>query len=235
VDLAFTDRRGGVSTPPFDSLNLALTGPDPEASRAENLRLVLDDFAPGATLADLHQVHGDAVHVVSDPRSATPRPDADGIVTAEPDVVLMVRAADCVPVLFADPGAGVVGAAHAGRLGLATGVVTRTVERMRGLGADEVTAWIGPHVCGSCYEVPAGLQDEVGAVVPESVATTSWGTPALDLGAGVRAQLERAGIIVVDVARCTRESPDLYSFRRDGEHAGRLAGLVRLRAPEGAA
>ena len=235
MDLAFTDRRGGVSTPPFDSLNLALTGPDPEASRAENLRLVLDDFAPGATLADLHQVHGDAVHVVSDPKAAAPRPDADGIVTAEPDVVLMVRAADCVPVLFADPGAGVVGAAHAGRLGLATGVVTRTVERMRGLGADEVTAWIGPHVCGSCYEVPAGLQDEVGAVVPESVATTSWGTPALDLGAGVRAQLERAGIIVVDVARCTRESPDLYSFRRDGEHAGRLAGLVRLRAPEGAA
>jgi YfiH family protein len=147
----------------------------------------------------------------------------------------MVRAADCVPVLFADPGAGVVGAAHAGRQGLATGVVTRTVERMRGLGAGEVTAWIGPHVCGSCYEVPAGLQDEVGAVVPESVATTSWGTPALDLGAGVWAQLERAGVIVVDVARCTRESPDLYSFRRDGEHAGRLAGLVRLRAPEGAA
>jgi YfiH family protein len=236
VDLAFTDRHGGVSRAPFDSLNLALTGPDPEASRAENLRLVLTDFAPGAVLADLRQVHGDTVHVVTGRTSpgATP-PDADGIVTAEPDVVLMVRAADCVPVLLADAAAGVVGAAHAGRLGLAAGVVLRTVERMRELGASEVTAWVGPHVCGACYEVPAELQREVGAVVPASVATTSWGTPALDLGAGVRAQLEDAGVAVVDVARCTRESRDLYSFRRDGERAGRLAGLVRLRVPGDAA
>jgi YfiH family protein len=229
VDLAFTDRHGGVSRPPFDSLNLALTGPDPQRARAENLRLVLADFAPGAALADLHQVHGDTVHVVAGTTRGATRPDADAIVTAEPDVVLMVRAADCVPVLLADPVAGVVGAAHAGRLGLAAGVVSRTVERMREAGATEVTAWVGPHVCGSCYEVPADLQAEVGAVVPTSIATTSWGTPALDLGAGVRAQLEQAGATVVDVARCTRESRDLYSFRRDGERAGRLAGLVRLR------
>jgi len=235
VDLAFTDRHGGVSSAPFDSLNLALTGPDAETARAENLRRVLADFAPGAVLADLHQVHGDTVHVVARTTPAAAPPHADGIVTAEPDVVLMVRAADCVPVLFADPEAGVVGAAHAGRLGLAAGVVHRTVARMRELGATELTAWIGPHVCGSCYEVPAALQAEVGAVVPTSVATTSWGTPALDLGAGVRAQLEEARVAVVDVARCTRESDDLYSFRRDGVHAGRLAGLVRLRVPGDAA
>ena len=236
MDLAFTDRHGGVSGAPFDSLNLALSGPDAETARAENLRRVLADFAPGAVLADLHQVHGDTVHVVAGrttPR-ATP-PDADGIVTTEPDVVLMVRAADCVPVLFGDPEAGVVGAAHAGRLGLAAGVVTHTVARMRELGATEITAWVGPHVCGSCYEVPAALQAEVAAVVPASVATTSWGTPALDLGAGVRAQLAQAGVAVVDVARCTRESGDLYSFRRDGAQAGRLAGLVRLRVPGDAA
>jgi YfiH family protein len=235
VDLAFTDRHGGVSRPPFDSLNLALTGPDPQRARAENLRLVLADFAPGAALADLHQVHGDTVHVVAGATRGATRPDADAIVTAEPDVVLMVRAADCVPVLLADPVAGVVGAAHAGRLGLAAGVVSRTVERMRAWGATEVTAWVGPHVCGSCYEVPADLQAEVGAVVPASISTTSWGTPALDLGAGVRVQLEQAGATVVDVARCTRESRDLYSFRRDGERAGRLAGLVRLRPPGAAA
>jgi YfiH family protein len=236
VDLAFTDRHGGVSPVPFDSLNLALTGPDDEQARAENLRLVLADLAPGAALADLRQVHGATVHVVAGrPTPAASPPEADGIVTAEPDVVLMVRAADCVPVLFADPTAGVVGAAHAGRLGLAAGVVPRTLERMRELGATEVTAWVGPHVCGSCYEVPAGLQAEVGALVPASVATTSWGTPALDLGAGVRAQLEQAGVRVVDVARCTRESADLYSFRRDGEQAGRLAGLIRLRMPGDAA
>jgi polyphenol oxidase len=83
-------------------------------------------------------------------------------------------------------------------------------------------------VCGACYEVPAAMQEEVAAAVPSSRATTSWGTPALDLGAGVRAQLEERGVTVVDVSRCTRESADLYSHRRDGAGAGRHAGLIRL-------
>jgi YfiH family protein len=226
VDIAFTDRYGGVSAAPFEELNLAITGADDERAREENLRIVLADFAPGAAVADLVQVHGGAV-VPAEPGS---RPEADGLVTDRRDLVLVVRAADCVPVLLADPAAGVIGAAHAGRPGLAAGVVTHTVEGMRGLGATSITAWIGPHVCGACYEVPAAMQAEVVALEPASRATTSWGTPALDIGAGVRDQLERAGVTVVDAARCTRESPDLYSFRRDGEHAGRIAGLVRLRA-----
>ncbi len=100
---------------------------------------------------------------------------------------------------------------------------------MRALGATGLTAWIGPHVCGACYEVPAEMQADVAAVEPAARAVTSWGTPSLDLGAGVRAQLESAGVTVVDAARCTRESADLYSYRRDGAAAGRLAGLVRLR------
>ena len=152
------------------------------------------------------------------------------MVTATPDVVLMVRVADCVPVLLADADAGVVGAAHAGREGLAAGIVPATLEAMRSLGARSVTAWIGPHVCGACYEVPAELQHEVARTVPAAPATTSWGTPSLDLGAGVRAQLEAAGAQVHDAARCTRESSDLYSHRRDAEASGRLAGLVRIRS-----
>ena len=103
------------------------------------------------------------------------------------------------------------------------------VATMRAQGARTITAWVGPHVCGSCYEVPEAMQAEVGALEPAAVATTSWGTPALDIGAGVRAQLERDGVRVVDVSRCTRESPDLYSHRRDGARSGRLAGLIRLR------
>jgi polyphenol oxidase len=226
VELAFTDRYGGVSAAPFDSLNLAVEGGDDEAAREQNLRILLGDFAPGAALADLHQVHGRDV-VVAD--GAATRATADGLVTDRPGVVLMIRAADCVPVLLADAAAGVVGAAHSGRPGLAAGVVPRTVRRMRELGATEITAWVGPHVCGACYEVPAEMRAEVGAVEPASVATTSWGTPSLDLGAGVRAQLDREGVRVVDVSRCTRESPDLYSYRRDGQAAGRLAGVVTLR------
>jgi copper oxidase (laccase) domain-containing protein len=101
---------------------------------------------------------------------------------------------------------------------------------MRAIGASEITAWIGPHVCGACYEVPEKMQAEVGAIEPAAVATTSWGTPSLDIGAGVRAQLERDGVTVVDVSRCTRESADLYSYRRDGSNSGRLAGLIRLNA-----
>lgn len=228
VELAFTDRHGGVSAAPYDELNLSIAGTDDEAATAENHRLLLADFAPGLgvdRVADLLQVHGADV---VDARAGV-RQEADGIVTTEPDTVLVVRAADCVPVLLADPGAGVVGAAHAGRLGMAAGVVTRVVERMREVGAGEVRAWVGPHICGACYEVPAELQAEVVAAEPASRATTSWGTPALDIGAGVRAQLGRAGVEVVDAARCTRESADLFSYRRDGDGAGRMAGVVRLR------
>lgn len=226
VDLAFTDRLGGVSDAPFDSLNLALVGDDDPGRRAENLRLVLADFAPGGLLADLHQVHGAEV-VDADPDARRPR--CDGVVTDRPGVVLMVRAADCVPVLLADAEAAVVGAAHAGRQGLAAGIVPATVARMRQRGAREITAWIGPHVCGACYEVPEAMRAEVGARVPQAVGSTSWGTPALDLGAGVRAQLRADGVAVVEAGGCTRESADLYSYRRDGAAAGRQAGLVWVR------
>ena len=228
VELAFTDRLGGVSASPYDALNLARTGGDDATTLAENWRLVLEAFAPdGATLCDMQQVHGDAV-AIADP-AATEAPVCDAIVTDRADVVLAVRVADCVPVLLADPVAGVVGAAHAGRLGVQKDVVGATVARMRDLGAREVTAWVGPHICGSCYEVPQAMQDEVAAVEASTRSTTSWGTPALDLGAGVRAQLERAGATVEVLGPCTLESASLYSHRRDGAGAGRLAGLVRVR------
>lgn len=231
VDLAFTDRVGGVSAPPYDELDLAVGGPDPEPARAENLRRLLADFAPGDAVADLHQVHGTDVEVLAGPPAERPR--ADALVTGSRGLVLLVRAADCVPVLLADTAARVVAAVHVGRAGLAAGVVPATLERMRRLGARSAKAWLGPHICGACYEVPEPLQAAVAERVPESRSSTSWGTASLDLGAGVRAQLGTAGIGVVDVSRCTRESAELYSYRRDGSHAGRQAGLVRIR-PAGA-
>lgn len=223
------------------------SGPDPDDGvRVEvaftdatlNLQGLRDGFAAdlaalvaatGVRFARVSQVHGDeVVHVVDEP-SADPDddiPSADALVTTRHRTGLMVRAADCVPVLLADPAAGVVGAVHAGRVGVGVGVVTRAVERMRELGAGEVRAWVGPHVCGRCYEVPATLRDEVAALVPETYAETSWGTPSLDLGAGVAAQLAAAGASAVSVERCTREDPELHSYRRDGAASGRLAGLV---------
>ena len=134
-----------------------------------------------------------------------------------------------MPVLLADPEAGVVGAAHAGRPGLVAGVVPRTVEAMRERGATAIRAWVGPHVCGRCYEVPEQMRSDVAAVVPESFAETSWGTPAVDIGAGVVAQLTALGVASVDASRCTREDDDLYSYRRQGRESGRLGGLVWVR------
>lgn len=224
VDLAFTDRYDGVSAVPFDSLNLALVGDDDPAAVERNLALLLDHFAPGADLADMHQVHG---HTVVE--AGGPRQQCDALVTDRPDVVLMVRVADCVPVLLTDPAAGVLGAAHAGRQGLVEGVVEACVSRMRELGAERIEAWVGPHVCGACYEVPEAMQEEVASREPVSRSTTSWGTPALDIGAGVRAQLDRSGVAVHDASRCTLESPDLYSHRRDGAGAGRFAGVIRMK------
>lgn len=217
VDVAFTDSS-------LDLQGLRPGFPGELARLEEEVRL---------PIARMHQVHGDAVHVVSEvpprgPLGIDDWPHADAQVSALAEVALMVRVADCVPVLLADAEAGVVGAVHAGRKGVALDVVTRAVERMRELGATSITAWVGPHVCGACYEVPAEMRDEVGAVVPDAVATTSWGTPSLDLGAGVGTQLERAGVAVVDVDGCTLEDPRFHSHRRDGAEAGRLAGLVWL-------
>lgn len=180
----------------------------------------------GVPFARLTQVHGADVVEVDAPMPWGQAGTGDALVTVKRSLGLMIRVADCVPVLLADPVAGVIGAVHSGRPGTALDVTTRTVEAMRRRGAVDVVAWVGPHVCGSCYEVPESLREEVSAAVPETFAETSWGTPALDLGAGVRAQLERAGVEVVEVGGCTREEPSLHSYRRDGAEAGRFAGLV---------
>ena len=236
VDLAFTDRIGGVSATPFAELNLAVGSLDPAVG--ENIELVRQAFGPDDAWIHLRQVHGSHVHLAEpslltpEPSRVTPEPslpEADAAVATTAGLTLSVRAADCVPVLLADPDARVIGAAHAGRAGVVAGVVPETVRVMGELGADRIQAWIGPYVCGACYEVPQELQDQAAAVVAQTVATTSWGTPSLDLGAGIRAQLEAAGVEVRDVSRCTRESPDLYSYRRDGAMAGRHAGIIRMR------
>jgi YfiH family protein len=184
----------------------------------------------GALPVIMHQVHGSDVAVVDDVRAGPPT--ADAMVTSRQHVALLARAADCVPVLLGDAAAGLVGAVHSGRGGLARGVVPAAVTRLRDLGAGHITAWIGPHVCGACYEVPAELRVDVAAQVPSAYSTTSWGSPSLDLGAGVRAQLEDAGVADVrTVGGCTREDESWPSYRRDGDAATRFAGLVWMHEP----
>ncbi len=187
--------------------------------------------ACGVPFARVSQVHGDEVRVVEAPDPLGPVPHADAMLTTRRGVGLMIRAADCLPLVLADATAGVVGVVHAGRQGLALDVTTRTVESMvaHGAATEHLTAWVGPHVCGACYEVPSAMREEVGAVVPQARAETRWGTPSLDIGAGVRAQLHRAGVTdVVEVGGCTLTDERLPSYRRDGADSGRFAGLVWL-------
>lgn len=188
----------------------------------------------GVPLARMNQVHGSEVLVVDAPMALDEVPQGDALVTTTPGLGLMVRVADCVPLVLADVDAGVIAAVHSGRPGMVLDIATRTVEVMREQGATDITAWLGPHVCGRCYEVPATMRDEVASTVPESWAETSWGTPALDIGAGVAAQLARAGVEVLDVAGCTVEDRGLHSYRRDGLASGRFAGLVWLSAMDAA-
>jgi YfiH family protein len=191
-------------------------------------RLAELEAACGVPFARLSQVHGREVLVVDAPMGLDDVPTGDALVTTRRGLGLMVRVADCVPVLLADREAGVIGAVHAGRPGLALGVVAAAVRTLREQGASAVRAWLGPHVCGRCYEVPEAMREEVARIVPEARAETSWGTPALDIGAGVEAQLVASGVEVYRVGGCTREDPSLFSYRRDGAAAGRVAGLVWL-------
>ncbi|GEK20615.1 peptidoglycan editing factor PgeF [Cellulomonas xylanilytica] len=234
VRAGFSTRGGGVSRPPYDALNLGYAvGDDPSA--VERNRAGVERWAR-APVAYATQVHGSHVLVLSRPPApgSTSVGEADALVSTSPDVAVAVLVADCVPVLLADPGAGVVAAVHAGRRGLVAGVVQAAVATMveHGASVERVRAAIGPAIAGRSYEVPADLQDEVTASVPETRATTSWGTPALDLPAGVSAVLGAAGVEqVVHLARDTWTDPALFSFRRS-QRTGRFAGVVR--PPRGA-
>jgi YfiH family protein len=225
-----TDRYGGTSAAPYAELNLGSHVGDDPALVASNRALVADAFGvPADHLVLMAQVHGTTVTVVDGPADGPP-PEADALVTAMPGLALAVLVADCAPVLLADPTAGVVAVAHAGRRGMAGGIVATTLDAMRSLGARPATtaALVGPAICGRCYEVPAALQDEVAAIEPATRSTTRSGTAALDIGAGVLAQLEAAGVGSIEIDQtCTAEYEHLYSHRRDGV-TGRFAGLALL-------
>ncbi|WP_217143145.1 peptidoglycan editing factor PgeF [Streptomyces sp. AC627_RSS907] len=227
----FTDRWGGVSAVPYEELNLGgAVGDDPGAVTVNRELAATSLGVDPARVAWMNQVHGADVAVVDGPWGDRPVPRVDAVVTAERGLALAVLTADCVPVLLADPVAGVAAAAHAGRPGLVAGVVPAAVRAMAGLGADpsRIVARTGPAVCGRCYEVPEEMRAEVARTEPAAYAETSWGTPAVDVSAGVHAQLERLG--VCDRAQspvCTRESKDHFSYRRD-RTTGRLAGYVWL-------
>ena len=223
-------RAGGRSRGAYSTFNLSAgVGDDPAAVAANRTRLTAE---LGVPVVFLQQVHGTRVVVVDSPPGpdAPDHPDADALVTAQPAIGLAVLAADCVPVLLADPRAGVVAAAHAGRVGAAQGVLPAVVAAMEELGARSgaIEVLLGPAVCGSCYEVPAAMQAEVDARLPGSAVRTRNGSPGLDLRAGLYHQLVELKISRVGAdPRCTMEDRTLYSHRRDGR-TGRQAAITWL-------
>ncbi|WP_369245979.1 peptidoglycan editing factor PgeF [Streptomyces sp. R41] len=228
---AFTDRWGGVSAVPYEELNLGgAVGDDPDAVRTNRELAAKALGLDPARVVWMNQVHGPEVAVVDGPWRSAEIPSVDAIVTARRGLALAVLTADCTPVLLADPVAGVVAAAHAGRPGMVAGVVPAAVRAMAELGAEpaRIVARTGPAVCGRCYEVPEQMRADVAAVEPAAYAETSWGTPAVDVTAGVHAQLERLGVRDREQSPvCTLESGDHFSYRRD-RTTGRLAGYVWL-------
>ncbi|MFD9225798.1 peptidoglycan editing factor PgeF [Streptomyces sp. NPDC060064] len=228
---AFTERWGGVSAVPYDELNLGGAVGDDPAAVLTNRKIAAKSFdLDPDRVVWMNQVHGRDVAEVDGPWAAGPTPPVDGLVTARRGLALAVLTADCTPVLLADPVAGVVAAAHAGRPGMVAGIVPAAVEAMKTLGAEpaRIIARTGPAVCGRCYEVPEQMRAEVAAVEPAAWSETSWGTPAVDVTAGVHAQLEALGVGDRQASPvCTMESGDHYSYRRD-RTTGRLAGYVWL-------
>ncbi len=207
AEVLFTTRRGGVSEPPYATLNLGPWTDDDPAAVAENRERVRPE---GTRLAQAHQVHG------ADVRHGD-EGDGDAQVTRDVDVAPIVLTADCLPIALATPDA--VAMVHAGWKGLAAGVVENAVAA---LGDGAFVAAIGPSARGCCYEV--------GDEVREAFGIAAVGGPAtIDLAAIARERLDRLGAAAVhDVDLCTMcTDPSLFfSHRRDGGRTGRQAGIA---------
>lgn len=212
----FTDRRKGSSLGVYDSLNFGFhVGDDPGAVAANRALLGNTQF--------MNQVHGNDVVVID--QLLDHEPTCDALITTTAGVSLAVMVADCIPLLLISE--KVVAAVHVGRAGLVNNVAIKTIEKMRVLGAIDIHAILGPSICGRCYEIPLQMQQEVVATHPASRSTTSKGTPALDLPAGLIEELIAQGLTYEASPICTQEDPLYYSHRRDNP-TGRFAGVVSL-------
>lgn len=220
---AFFTRQGGVSQGLYASLNGGVGSSDETLHVAENRRRMARALNVDAgRLATVHQIHSPDVVVAETAWSLESRPKADAIVTRMPDLAIGVTTADCGPVLFAEPKARVIGAAHAGWRGALTGVLDATVAAMEQLGADRerIVVALGPMIRQRNYEVGAEFirnfcdQDPGNARFFEDADRA--GHALFDLAGYIAARLRRAGLSQIeDTGFCTYAEPDrFYSYRR---------------------
>jgi YfiH family protein len=221
VPHGFLGRRGGVSTGICSGLNVGLGSKDDPKAVLANRRLAVEAVAPDAQLVTLHQVHSGNAIEVDAPFPDEARPHADALVTDRPGLALGILTADCTPVLFADTGAGVVGAAHAGWKGAIGGVVESTVAAMERLGAqrDRIVAAVGPTIARKSYEVDEGFMRTFVERDPEHERFFSDGRAGhyqFDLEGFVVCRVAAAGVHRVEALGIdTYSDPDrFFSYRR---------------------
>ncbi|QYJ14723.1 Polyphenol oxidase [Rubrobacter xylanophilus DSM 9941] len=215
----FFTRLGGVSRPPYDTLNVSRKVGDGEEAVAENLLRVREAMGD-RPISWVRQVAGDGVVEVSEGGFAG---EADALITSEPDLCLTVGVADCVPVALV--GEGRVGMVHSGWRGTLAGISGKAARRMRGRG---LRAYIGPSIRQCCYEVSPELARRFARRFGDAVVSGRQ----LSLPGAVRRDLEEAGVEeVVDLGLCTGCRPDLFfSHRKQKPVTGRsLAAVARIR------
>lgn len=227
----FFGRRGGQSTGDFASLNVSETGGDKPALIAGNRAAILQSLGlPPAALTTMTQIHSNKVITLTERPALGTRNEADGIVTALPGVALGILTADCAPILFADPKAAVIGAAHAGWKGAINGIIANTVDAMVALGArrERIIAAIGPTISLDNYEVgPEFAADLLKQHRDASNRLTrpTGGREHFDLPGFVFDQLIEAGVSKVnDLQRCTYGHAKHYFSHRRSTHEGIKAG-----------
>ena len=244
VPHGFSTRQGGVSPPPWDSLNLGATRGDEPENVAENFRRFRAAIgAPEGVLVTNHQVHGTLVRPVTaadaERPDAAPTVDADGLVTDQPGVTLTVFSADCLPILFYDPVRRCIAAVHAGWRGTAAGIAARAVEVMTGqygCRAENIRAAIGPGISGCCFEttedVPEALRFHLGQQAEVCITDHNSGKFHVDLKLANRIWLERSGIRPEHIAVCQActacDWEDFWSHRLVGKDRGSMAAMICL-------
>ena len=226
-----TTRQGGVSQPPWDSLNLGVhVGDNPGDVRENRHRLAQQAGLKEANIGWLNQVHGTDVVELS-PGNIQTVPDADASYTRHPGIACAILTADCLPVVLADRAGTVVGAAHAGWRSLCGGVLENLIAAMA-VEPTELVAWLGPAIGPQKFEVGPEVREAFVAANPESdEAFTSEGARQghylADIYHLARIRLMAAGMMDIHgVGLCTVSDTDrFYSYRRDGQ-TGRMATLV---------
>lgn len=238
----FSTRNGGVSRPPYNSLNLGLGTEDPLPNIEGNRSTLLRSFnLTPQQLLTVRQVHGRDLLLVDEPNpdlSHFLSVEADAIVTNQAGIMIAVLIADCFPILIWHPQQPVIAAVHAGWRGAANGLIDKTVktiERHCGAPAGQLRAAIGPGIGAHRYEVDRTVRDAFRAgsgFWPEIATETRLGHWQLDLALSCQLQLEQSGLPVTQIERareCTCCHPELFfSHRRDQGQTGRQAGFIML-------